>query len=521
MGLFKEESLRKLTQTEVRVPKRTILIVDDELNNLTSLQYALHAHYEVLTASDGSEALELLSSDPDPSRIHLIISDQRMPQMTGVDFLARSLEIIPQTIRIILTGYTDVDAIVDSINEARIYKFIVKPFDQQDILLTIQRGLELYDLEANNRQLMDALSFLNGHFFNHMRGILQKISGSTEMLSSELLQSLTQEQHALLNEMGGSTENLIHLLNRASELSFVYTGYHPLHLEHLDILELIRSVGEHTLEAESTEVTLRFEWNVATVEDESGQYYLEADRELLTGALKEILENAIQYAPKPTEVVVSASIAESQFCIQVQDQGIGLAHEGGNHLSMPFIRGTRSQEFQPFGLGIGLAKAKAYIEAQGGTLLWEQLEQGTCVSLLLPFLKEQSEGTTVEENEEITTDSLAVLLWSNQETEFQDYADMLEFDGHDVERCVGPDQVQKQIQSRNVDVLLVAPSYQEKSTLPWIRQFQSLKPASSLNIVVVAPELKTEEQQDFIDNGVLVYTSSSPEYWQFIQLIHQ
>ena len=132
MGLFNENNLKSAELVEPEIEKRTILIVDDEYYNLKTLEDALVDDYNVLTAKDGQEALEFLQNHPDPNRIHLIISDQRMPNMTGVEFLQKSIEIVPKTIRIILTGYTDVDAIMDSINQARIFKFILKPFDRQD-----------------------------------------------------------------------------------------------------------------------------------------------------------------------------------------------------------------------------------------------------------------------------------------------------------------------------------------------------------------------------------------------------
>ena len=126
--------------------KHTILVVDDELSNLESLVRVLEQEYNVLTADDGLQAWELVKRDPNPGRIHCIISDQRMPHLNGVEFLEKTIPIIPKTIRMILTGYTDLRVIVKAINKGYIYKFMTKPVEPNDFLLTVKRALEAYEL---------------------------------------------------------------------------------------------------------------------------------------------------------------------------------------------------------------------------------------------------------------------------------------------------------------------------------------------------------------------------------------
>src|SRR5687767_320647 len=118
-----------------------ILIVDDEAANLRMLERLFRQEYSVITATSGAEALELL-------RLHdaaLIISDQRMPSMTGIEFLKRSAEMRPHTVRIILTGYTDVNALVEAINSGVVYKYVTKPWVNEDLQLTVKRALQHYE----------------------------------------------------------------------------------------------------------------------------------------------------------------------------------------------------------------------------------------------------------------------------------------------------------------------------------------------------------------------------------------
>ncbi len=154
-------AFHKIKQESKKKKEHTLLLVDDEDANLRSIERALNDEYNILTASDGQEALELIQNLKDPTLIHLILSDQRMPRLTGVEFLAKTLKIIPKTIRMILTGFTDVDAIITSINEGHIYKFLVKPIEPADLRITVKRALESYELEKENANLMEELKTVN------------------------------------------------------------------------------------------------------------------------------------------------------------------------------------------------------------------------------------------------------------------------------------------------------------------------------------------------------------------------
>jgi sigma-B regulation protein RsbU (phosphoserine phosphatase) len=124
-----------------------VLVVDDEIANLQKLQRTLINRYSVLAASSGSEGLEKVRSD---GSIAVIIADQRMPDMAGTEFLRQTLELLPDAVRIILTGFTDVDVLMEAINTCKVFRYIVKPWDPPDLLMTIERGLEVHRLAAEN-----------------------------------------------------------------------------------------------------------------------------------------------------------------------------------------------------------------------------------------------------------------------------------------------------------------------------------------------------------------------------------
>jgi diguanylate cyclase (GGDEF)-like protein len=149
MGLFDKAKLKDLTTPTVPPDQRTcVLLVDDEAANLRVMAAALGDNYEILRANTGDEAWQILQDLPPSKTIACIVSDQRMPGLSGVELCERAFLAGFTAVRMIVTGYVDIDAIVDSINRAEIYKFIVKPFDTNDFRLTVQRAIESFQMRA-------------------------------------------------------------------------------------------------------------------------------------------------------------------------------------------------------------------------------------------------------------------------------------------------------------------------------------------------------------------------------------
>ncbi|MEI2270524.1 response regulator [Sphingobacterium sp. ML3W] len=140
--------------------KISILYVDDEENNLFSFKATFRLKYKVFTAINGAEAIELVKNNP----IDIIITDQRMPEMTGVEFLEEIIKIDAAPMRILLTGYADMAAVVDAVNKGKIFHYLNKPWSEKELDQTIQRAYEVYTerqkiietnalLETSNDQL--------------------------------------------------------------------------------------------------------------------------------------------------------------------------------------------------------------------------------------------------------------------------------------------------------------------------------------------------------------------------------
>ena len=131
----------------------TLLAVDDEPANLRMLERLFRREYRVLTANNGREALEILANE----EVALIITDQRMPGMTGTELLRHSLRSSPETVRIILTGYTDVDSLTDAINTTRVYQFVSKPWDPIALQQLVREAIREHEEFVQQKQLVYSL----------------------------------------------------------------------------------------------------------------------------------------------------------------------------------------------------------------------------------------------------------------------------------------------------------------------------------------------------------------------------
>ena len=195
----------------------TILCVDDEENILSSLKRLLRKEgYRLLTAPSGAEGLKLLEENS----VHLVISDQRMPRMDGTQFLAKVKEGYPDAIRIILTGYTDVDSITESINKGHVYKFLLKPWNDQSLKLEIKQALEQYDLIQTNKTLHEKVLEQNEELKTMNENLEALVSERTKQLE---IQNRTLEfSRAILQDLplpiiGVSSDGMIAVINQEAQ----------------------------------------------------------------------------------------------------------------------------------------------------------------------------------------------------------------------------------------------------------------------------------------------------------------
>ncbi len=165
------------------IKKANILYVDDEESNLHVFRSIYYTKHNVFTAKSATEGLAVLEK----TNIQIIITDQRMPLISGVEFLKRVIEEYPDTIRIILTGYSDIEVIIDAINSCGIYRYFTKPWEVDEMNMAMDRALEIYGLRKENRQLIESLQYAN-------EGLEKKVVKRTREL--EVLNGLLEKKVA-------------------------------------------------------------------------------------------------------------------------------------------------------------------------------------------------------------------------------------------------------------------------------------------------------------------------------------
>jgi FixJ family two-component response regulator len=193
--------------------RQRILIVDDEEAILETMGFTFEDEYEVLTASSALRGLELLDAN---APVAVVISDQRMPEMTGVDFLTKVYERHPETTRIILTGFADMDAIIQSINTGHVYAYITKPWEHDELKQVVRRAVERHRLTVENERLLAGLresaAFLEA-VMDHLDtgAVAVDASGQVRAANRPALRYLgldgdqrARSLHGILEEAGGA-----------------------------------------------------------------------------------------------------------------------------------------------------------------------------------------------------------------------------------------------------------------------------------------------------------------------------
>jgi len=137
--------------------KICVLYVDDEVNNLLAFKASFRRYFDIVTVESADEARKVLQE----KKIHVIITDQRMPGITGVEFLESILEIYPDPIRILLTGFADIEAVVAAINKGQVYKYIAKPWVEEELKAIIETAYGIIQLREEKKKLTNDLKEVN------------------------------------------------------------------------------------------------------------------------------------------------------------------------------------------------------------------------------------------------------------------------------------------------------------------------------------------------------------------------
>lgn len=401
MGFFNKEKLKQANSTENKQKKYTLLLVDDEEANLRSLKQMLENEYNILTASDGFEALEIIKQHPVPEKIQLIISDQRMPKKTGVEFLKETIDTIPRSIRIILTGFTDIDAIIGAINDGQVYKFLAKPIEPKDLKVTIKRSLEAFELKIKNDKLIKELKELNQSLekkveertrelleINELqRGLVETIVHDLKNPLSNILMfssfigkrandmEKARETALLINN---SAKNMASMVENLLEVDKIEQGGILPSWEIIDLIPVIKSaVNDFSEKVSSKNLQLTFN-------HEQANAIVKLDESMIKRIIDNLLSNAIKFSPFDKTVEINLKKEGNNYLISVKDQGQGLTDEDKSKLFKKFARLSAQPTDGEHSTGLGLSIVKRLCESMDGKIYCES-EYGNGANFILSF----------------------------------------------------------------------------------------------------------------------------------------
>ncbi len=219
---------------EINNERDAILYVDDEVENLTVFKFAFRKHYKIFVASSAEEGMEILRHN----QIKILITDQRMPEVTGVEFLEKTVNEFPEIIRMIITGFSDIEAIIMAINKGRVYKYITKPWDKEELKMTINNALESFHLKKENKKLIERLQETNRSLEDKVRARTLLIEQQKQEIEKQrdyvvqqrdkiIQQNKELEQHRnhLEELVRKRTADLIEAKNRAEESDRLKTAF--------------------------------------------------------------------------------------------------------------------------------------------------------------------------------------------------------------------------------------------------------------------------------------------------------
>ena len=217
--------------------ERTLLLVDDEENITSALVRLLRRDgYNILRANSGEAGLELLAQN----EVGVIISDQRMPGMTGVEFLGKVRELYPDTVRVVLSGYTELNTVTDAINRGAVYKFLTKPWEDELLRANVEEAFQRYEMKMENARLARELQHANEELLQINHELEQRVEEKTrEVLRNLNILQVSQEvlENLPVAVIGIGDDGMIAIANRSAHRLFVADKIRPLLGE--DAVEII------------------------------------------------------------------------------------------------------------------------------------------------------------------------------------------------------------------------------------------------------------------------------------------
>jgi signal transduction histidine kinase len=382
--------------------KHCVLVVDDEPDLVQSVQDLLRFDFRVLGATRATEAMKIMERE----QVDVVMTDQRMPEMTGVEFLKHLRERYPDTTRLLFTAYADIDAVTDAINQGSVYRYISKPWEPHELREVLRQAVEYHDLLTERKRLMQELQEKNRQLesantellranelkkcfirvaSHELRTPLTIVMGLAELAQS--VPDVKEPLHDWLERIHLGSLRLNDRVDLMIKLLLADRFDRPLTPRDIDLRRLLRDSADDV----TTFIEQRKQKLAVELPDDLGTVHVEPDK--LHDSVVQLLVNAIKFTPDGGLIRLSARrLPDSQAEITVSDTGVGMDKVSLAHVFDPFF--TRFDvsrhssgvfEFDRRGLGLGLSVVKAFVEMHGGQVkVASEVGKGSTFTIVLP-----------------------------------------------------------------------------------------------------------------------------------------
>lgn len=356
--------------------KIKVLYVDDEINNLLGFKASFRLNYQVLIANNTLEALNHLNKNPD---IKIIFCDQRMPDKTGVEFFEEIHTQFPNPIRILLTAYADIEAVIDAINRGHIFRYVKKPWVEEDIISSIEQGNKFYMvnsmLSLKNLELQKAYNELEKFAYSvthDIRGPLLSLLGAVDV--AQYIDDI-DEIKEMLKLMEKSVKKLDAFILNIHDYYSVKQG--ELQIKEVDFNEVVKDQVEN-YKMTTTVKNINFITHVEQNET------FRSDAMSIKIILSNLLSNAFKYQRKNNLdkwVKLDIHVKRGIAAFEVKDNGIGILEKHIGDIFNMFFRATAEE----VGSGIGLYNVKDAVAKLGGEIKVNSVfNEGTTFLITIP-----------------------------------------------------------------------------------------------------------------------------------------
>ena len=343
-----------------------VLCIDDETHNLEALERLLRKQYKTVCVESGEKALD----EMEKHSFSLIISDQKMPEMTGVEFFMKAKKLQPEAVRILLTGYTDLESVIDAINQGQIYRYITKPWDPDELLTIAAQAIEVFEMKGTitrqNRELQEAneqlksLDQMKTDFMllvNHeLKTPLTGIFSYVQLLNEE---KLNEDQSLYLEKIGKNTKRLEDLINDTLLITKINADQDATNNEAVNIKDLINNHWKQT-ENEFKNKSLNLSLKADDSEKVSNEKYINI-------VIKKLIHNCFSHAKPDTEVNMEISDSADSWSLTVKNQASKEIAKSVDELLTAFSTNTPILNHAG-GTGLGLAVIQAIVKLFQGKI---------------------------------------------------------------------------------------------------------------------------------------------------------